>query len=53
MLDGRAVKFEFSVADRARSEGDLLALDVLRTEFDRLEPLFDEIVRTASATPER
>jgi len=52
-LDGRAVKFEFSVADRARSVDALLSEEILRAEFDRLEPLFDEIVKRAKATPER
>lgn len=53
VLERRVVKFDFSVADRARSADDLLPLSELEAEFERLEPLFDEIVRRASATPER
>ncbi len=51
--EGRVIKFEFAVLDRARSADALLAADVIGTEFDRLEPLFDEMVSRASVAPER
>jgi len=53
VFERRVVRFEFAVLDRARSADDLLAMDVLETEFNRLEPLFDEIVSRASVAPER
>ncbi len=52
VLDRRVVKFEFSVADRARSAEQLLSIDELETELERLEPLFDEIVKRASVASE-
>ncbi len=44
-LDGNLVKIEAAVQDSGRSAEALLAMRALREEFERVEPLFDELVR--------
>ncbi len=44
------IKVETSVKDLSRSSDDLLPMDVLEAEFNRVEPLFDEIVKRMRVT---
>jgi hypothetical protein len=55
VIGNNLVKIEAAVRDSGRPGAELLDMDTLRAEFDRVEPLFDELVRrwspASSATP--